>query len=325
MYQNNTSSGILVSICCVAYNHKAFIGETLEGFLGQKTGFQYEVIIHDDASTDGTKDIIREYTVKYPDLIRPIFQEKNQYSQGVNIFETFIAPCVRGKYIAICEGDDYWNDPEKLQRQVDILEKRSTCVACVHQTIQILPGDEVGKTISPYEKDCLVDIRTILSGGNKAFQLSSLMFRSKILEKVPDLFKPSNGTWDYALSIFLGLSGDIYYIARPMSVYRLFSSENSWTSRVRRDRKKWIQHCCYIIELLNQVDKYSERKFHGTIVHEILKFEYDIKKRSYDPIIYSNSKYRKLWEKESRKEKIYFIFKSILPDTIKNFIKELKG
>ncbi|GEM_PF-1249476 len=112
----------LVSIGCITFRHEKFIREAIEGFLMQKTTFPVEIVIHDDASPDGTADIIREYEEKYPQLIRPICQTENQYSQGKRpsrIMKRF----VKGKYIAACEGDDYWIDPLKLQKQVDFLEK----------------------------------------------------------------------------------------------------------------------------------------------------------------------------------------------------------
>lgn len=113
----------LVSICCITYNHGEFIRQCLDGFLMQKTNFQYEILIHDDASTDATAQIIREYQKDYPEIIKPIFQKENQYSRGVrgfNIRYNFTR-CL-GDYIALCEGDDYWTDPFKLQKQVDFLK-----------------------------------------------------------------------------------------------------------------------------------------------------------------------------------------------------------
>lgn len=127
------NKSILVSICCITYNHERFIRQCLDGFLMQKTGFEFEILIHDDASTDGTAHIIREYEQKYPDIIKPIYQNENQYSKGIPISITYNFPRAKGKYIALCEGDDYWTDPCKLQKQVDFLEHNPEYSICCHR------------------------------------------------------------------------------------------------------------------------------------------------------------------------------------------------
>jgi len=121
---------ILVSICCLAYNHEPYIRECLEGFMMQKTTFPFEVLIHDDASTDNTATIIREYEAQYPDIIKPIYQSENQYSKGVGVTRVYQFSRAKGKYIAMCEGDDYWTDPYKLQKQVDFLEANPDYSSC---------------------------------------------------------------------------------------------------------------------------------------------------------------------------------------------------
>ena len=107
---NQSNIEPLVSICCLTYNHAPYIRDAIEGFLMQKTNFPVEILIHDDASTDGTADIIREYETRYPDIIKPIYQTENQYSKGVKISREYQFSRARGKYIALCEGDDYWTD-----------------------------------------------------------------------------------------------------------------------------------------------------------------------------------------------------------------------
>src|SRR5690606_31239098 len=114
---------IKVSICCITYNHSPFIRQCLDSFLMQQCDFDFEILIHDDASTYGTASIIQEYNNRYPSIIKPILQVENQYSKGVrgiNLIYNF--PRAEGKYIAMCEGDDYWEDPLKLQKQVSILD-----------------------------------------------------------------------------------------------------------------------------------------------------------------------------------------------------------
>ena len=116
------SSPPLVSICCITYNHESYLRDTVNSFLMQETEFPFEIIIHDDASLDGTPDIIKQYCEKYPGIIRMILQKENQYSKGGLIYQRFVFPLARGKYIALCEGDDYWTDKTKLQKQVAFLE-----------------------------------------------------------------------------------------------------------------------------------------------------------------------------------------------------------
>src|SRR3972149_8846841 len=123
----------LVSVCCITYNHEAYIRNSIEGFLMQITTFPIEIIIHDDASIDNTSDIIREYEIKYPEIIKAIYQTENQWSKGIKPSPTYVWPRARGKYIALCEGDDYWTDPHKLQKQVDFMENHQEYSLCSHR------------------------------------------------------------------------------------------------------------------------------------------------------------------------------------------------
>lgn len=123
----------LVSIICLAYNHEPYIRECLEGFVMQTTNFPFEIVISDDASTDNTGGIIREYESKHPNLFVPFYHDRNKYSLGIPFFKDELFPACRGKYIALCEGDDFWVDPLKLQKQVDFLEANPNYVFCCHR------------------------------------------------------------------------------------------------------------------------------------------------------------------------------------------------
>ena len=114
---------LMVTIRCIAYNQEPYIRDCLEGFVMQQTNFRFEAIVHDDASTDGTAAIIKEYAEKYPDIIKPILETENQYSKHDGSLERIMNEHIHGKYVAYCEGDDYWIDPLKLQKQVDFLEE----------------------------------------------------------------------------------------------------------------------------------------------------------------------------------------------------------
>lgn len=140
----------LVSICCLTYNHEHYIEQCLEGFLMQKVDFPVEILIHDDASTDKTVEIIRKYESKYPEIIKPIYQSENQYSKGIGVTRVHQFPRAHGKYIALCEGDDYWTDPYKLQKQTDLLEANPSISLCVGGYLRY--EEETGEKIEVIKK-----------------------------------------------------------------------------------------------------------------------------------------------------------------------------
>lgn len=129
------SSLPLVSIRCLVYNHEPYLRQCLDGFVMQRTNFPFEAIVHDDASTDRSAEIIREYADKYPDIIKPIFETENQYSKHDGSIQKIMNEHMIGRYVAMCEGDDYWTDPYKLQKQVDFLESHPECVYSCHRYV----------------------------------------------------------------------------------------------------------------------------------------------------------------------------------------------
>lgn len=216
----------LVSICCLTYNHEPYLRQCLEGFMIQKTNFPFEVLIHDDASTDRTAEIIREYELKYPNIIIPIYQAENKYSKGVGVTRVYQFPRARGKYIAMCEGDDYWIDPYKLQKQVDFLEEHTDFSATGHQTEVIFEND-------PDEKELFSSCRNHTNTKKKViqsnvFHTSSIVFRRQALMKY-DLLN-SKTLVEHALFILIAQSGKFYYFNETMSVYRKHNSSISGTS-----------------------------------------------------------------------------------------------
>lgn len=136
MTKINNIEAPLVSIRCLAYNHEKYIRKALEGFVMQKTNFRFEAIVHDDASTDNTASIIREYAEKYPEIIKPILETENQYSKHDGSLSQIVNAACKGKYIALCEGDDYWTDSYKLQKQVDFMESHPDYTMCFHNATE---------------------------------------------------------------------------------------------------------------------------------------------------------------------------------------------
>lgn len=253
---------IKVSILCLAYNHGKYIRKTLEGFVSQKTDFEYEVIVHDDASTDDTARIIREYAEKYS-FIRPIYQTKNQYSQNVSILPTFMNSLVRGTYIAFCEGDDYWTDVTKLQKQVDYMDANPDCSMCCHAYEKIRASDEVVLEIVNTlvgEQD-LTPEQAILY--HNPSQIATQMFRTEVVTQMPELFYGTD-VGDYPLMLRAVSCGRIHYLPDNMAAYRV-AAAGSWTERVYRDDNKQRHHWDLMIGLLQRFDEHSNYRFHSAV------------------------------------------------------------
>lgn len=261
----------LVSICCITYNQVNFISEAIEGFLIQKTSFPMEIIIHDDASTDGTAEIIRSYERKYPNLIKPIYQTENKFSQGLKVSATYVWPKARGKYIALCEGDDYWIDPSKLQSQVDFLENNPGFTIAFHNTRYLF---EDGREEYPNKYD--KDIYTIEDLFEKNFiATASCIFRKKNVDELPTWFyKLPFGDW--SLHFINAQFGKIKYIDKVMAVYRIHSGgmwSGTWASATP---EKTIEVVNHKIRLYNFLDIYFNKKYSKIIQKQKMKLYYKL-------------------------------------------------
>lgn len=220
----------LVSICCITYNHAPFIRQCLNGFVMQKTKFPFEILIHDDASTDGAQEIIREYEQKYPDIIKPIYQTENQYSKGIKINLTYNLPRAKGKYIAFCEGDDYWTAPDKLQKQVDFLESHLDYVMCSHRyRLYFQKEERIDDEIRPIENlsdGKEFDLSFLIRGG-WLFQTLSVVFRRTVID-LNELFKYTMQIDAVLYYVFLK-KGKGYCMPDVMGVYRVHDA-GVWSS-----------------------------------------------------------------------------------------------
>ena len=236
----------LVSITCITYNHVNFIRDAIEGFLIQETTFPVEIIIHDDASTDGTAEIVRDYEHKYPQLIKVIYQIENQYSRG-NKPRNFFRSLLRGKYLALCEGDDYWTDPRKVEVQVSYLDKHSECVISGHDSVVVNAQGDVIKSsvVRSSGRD--------YSGEELKKGLAVLPSGTRLLRNLPfEPLYPSNACFqggDLFQIVLLGNYGSSHFHNDiTPSAYRIHDG-GVWSGMDRREKRQTAANNMYFIYL----------------------------------------------------------------------------
>lgn len=202
----------LVSISCITYNHENFIRDAIEGFLMQKTTFPVEILVHDDASTDKTASIVREYEEQYPHLIKPIYQTENQYSKRDGSIDRIQRGRARGKYVALCEGDDYWTDPLKLQKQVEFLEDNNEYSLVFHDYYILENNNLKLRDIRLNETIYQEDYARVLSGVHTL----TVVFRNINLVDYNE-----NNYGSYYLFLRISDYGPFKFLKESMAVYRV--------------------------------------------------------------------------------------------------------
>lgn len=266
--------GYQITAYCLAYNHEKYIRKTLEGFVGQKTNFKFKVVVHDDASTDRTQEIIAEFARQYPEIIFPIYQKENQYSKKVKIYHQIIAPMIDTKYVAVCEGDDYWQDENKLQLQYDYMEAHPQCSLCVHNTAMINEaGEPLGRNVNTAQQDRDYTAEDVISAtGGKLFHTSSFLYRKSMRDSMPAYFTIP-GIGDYPLAMHLAMNGYVHYFTRIMSAYRV-DSVGSWSIRSKAFKEKHYQNMLHALKSINENTDY---RYDNAFQVAIAKYKYDLK------------------------------------------------
>ncbi|WP_049946053.1 glycosyltransferase [Butyrivibrio sp. WCD2001] len=228
---------IKVSVIVATYNQEKYIGHTLESVVSQNVDFKYEVLVGEDCSTDSTSRIVKEYASKYPDIIFPFFREKN-LGMYANLPELFTHAC--GEYIAIIEGDDYWIDEKKLQKQVDFLDSHKDYVACFGQSIVVDENDVIHperEEYMPYIKEkrdyTIKDFEKYIFPGQTAtamYRKSGYeMLQKKIIQSKID---PRNMV-DVAQVLCMMSVGKMYNLGEKVAAYRYVTAKDSgtWSSQ----------------------------------------------------------------------------------------------
>jgi glycosyltransferase involved in cell wall biosynthesis len=285
----------LVSVMVITYMHEKNIAECLDSILGQKTNFDFEIVIGEDSSTDNTRIICKEYAEKYLDKIRLHLRDRKQtsvFDKNGNFYKSlngiFTLKSCRGKYIAICEGDDYWTDENKLQEQYDLLESNQNVNLCFHayQEYNDTTKQFTSISISPNTTLKHYSINEVILGDGSMMATCSLFFRREVVDNLPDWLNLAP-VGDYFIQILSSLKGGALFLNKSYAVYRIGQSK-SWSNSIKSADTilSWFKSISATLELLNE---YTYKKFYREI---------DVIKSKYSMIVLANSNigltYRKL-------------------------------
>lgn len=260
----------LVSICTTTYNHAAYLEQTLDSFLSQKTSFPFEILIHDDCSADGTADIIRRYASRYPEIVKPLYETENQYSKNIPINETFNFPRAEGKYIALCEGDDYWTDDLKLQAQADDMEAHPGCTFCfTNGVIEDQAGVAPPRPFVPYYES----ERPYYYAADHTYELGEMsrlsfvptatfFFPRAVLQQMPDCFNQKmcqHG--DLKMRLFFTAAGYGRYLERSTCVYRQNVPGSAFQVWTKESARQTARRAATVSEMLKDVDAFTNGRY----------------------------------------------------------------
>ncbi len=271
---------IELSIFCLTYNHVAYIEDALKGFLKQKTAYRFNIFIFDDASTDGTSDIVRKYEQTYPDLIQAFISPVNTYksAERYSLMKQLYKRFLPGKYIALCEGDDYWSDENKLQKQVEFLECHPECSMVTHAFEILHCADQTHSLATFREGDGYLTPEEIILQPKGNLGTASLVMRKEIFLRENGFPKCDVG--DVPMQLYALMLGKIYYMDRVMSVYR-YMHEGSWCMEYTSDTTKAIEHQIKFARFLIEYNVFSDNMFDQLIWHKIVGYLYTVIETAY--------------------------------------------
>jgi glycosyltransferase involved in cell wall biosynthesis len=287
------SADPVVSVWMITYNHEIYIRQALDSILMQKVDFDYEVVIGEDNSTDRTREIVLEYQRRHPDKIRLRLARENLRSQGLKPGIGVRAAC-RGKYIAMLEGDDYWTDPKKLQKQVDFLEAHPEYVMCSHAAniLNALSGKIVASTKLEGGPRS-VGIKEIIMGGGALFHTASLVFRRDAILPMPD-FMIHAPFADYPLMLLAVHKGEAYYLPDYMSVYRMAVPGSATVARDHLTYEAYIDRSIRAALMLSAYDKYTNYSYTQTV--RLKQSDYIRKQLAHQPLVSARRRLRAYYQ-----------------------------
>ena len=260
----------MVSICCAAYNHAPYIAQALDSFLAQDVDFAIEVLVLDDASTDGTQEILRDYARRFPQVVKPLFETENQYSKGVAIDPTFNYPRARGRYIALCEGDDCWVDPLKLRRQVDYMQAHPDCTFCfTNGYIRDADGHAPDRPFIPYSpKDApgyFAADHVYTLGDMCALNFvptATFLFPRAVLNRMPpEYWQKHCPHGDLKLRLYMTAAGCGAYLHAFTCLYRENVRTGAMSQWSREAGLRVYERSRSVADMLRDVDEFSQKRY----------------------------------------------------------------
>lgn len=253
-----------ITVFCLTYNHADYIRDALESFLMQKTSYTYNVFVYDDASTDGTSDILREYEKKYPEIFDIYISSCNIYNspEREKIMDKLYKEHIVGRYVAWCEGDDYWTDSNKLQKQIEFMEQNPECSMTAHGAYWLDCQTGVLKDYNPYNENRYLAGDEIILQPQGNLPTASLVIRKDAF--IRDIEFPACDVGDIPMQLYALCKGEIYYFNCQMSLYR-YMHAGSWTKEIAGAFENNNIHAYHMIDFMEKYDKYSKGMYHEYI------------------------------------------------------------
>ena len=253
-----------ITIYCLTYNHVDYIRDALEGFLMQKTSYTYNVFVYDDASTDGTSDILREYMEKYPEIFDVYISPRNIYNlpDREMIMHKLYEEHIVGRYVAWCEGDDYWTDSNKLQKQIDFMEQNAECSMVAHGSYWWDCQTGKLKDYNPYNENRYLGEEEVILQPQGNLPTASLVMRRDVF--IRDVKFPKCDVGDIPMQLYALCKGKIYYFNCQMSMYR-YMHNGSWSREIEGAFENNNIHVYHMVDFMEKYDKYSQGMYHEII------------------------------------------------------------
>lgn len=259
----SVNSRPIVSVCVISYNHSKYISKALDSILNQKTSFPFEILVHDDASTDGTVEIIKQYERRHPGRVRGFYESENQYGKYTSYFAQILVRAAKGDYIALCEGDDYWSCENKLEIEVGYLESHPDCSQCCHSAT-VLDADSGASIGTMGYGDAEIELNTADLLENWQVPTASRVMRTSALATYSRDWPEKFPVGDFPTAIYVSLSGYAHYFPSQMSAYR-YRSKGSWTEKMVLSSDAMQKNALEWIKMLKAINEKTSLKFEPQI------------------------------------------------------------